>query len=92
MLKIIINEVIPKIMKLFFLAIDPRNEVIIDFSVSLTFISLSIEIILNSEGKRVNVTKKDTTKPNVIIHPKSIIGFIPLKINDKNAQIVVRTV
>ena len=30
--------------------------------------------------------------PKVIIHPKSIIGFIPLKIKDKNAQIVVKTV
>ena len=29
---------------------------------------------------------------SVIIQPKSIIGLIPLKINDKNAQIVVKTV
>ena len=34
----------------------------------------------------------ETIKPKVIIQPKSIIGFIPLKINDKNAQIVVSTV
>ena len=39
-----------------------------------------------------NVTSKETIKPKVIIHPKSIIGLIPLKIKDKKAQIVVRTV
>ena len=39
-----------------------------------------------------NVTINDTIKPNVIIQPKSIIGFIPLKTNDKKAQIVVKTV
>ena len=30
--------------------------------------------------------------PIVIIHPKSIIGLIPLNIKDKKAQIVVKTV
>ena len=35
---------------------------------------------------------KETNKPKVIIQPKSIIGFIPLKIKDKKAQIVVKTV
>ena len=38
------------------------------------------------------VTKNETIKPKVIIHPKSIIGLIPLKIRDKNAHIVVSTV
>ena len=40
----------------------------------------------------VKVTIKETISPSVIIQPKSIIGLIPLKIRDKNAQIVVRTV
>ena len=34
----------------------------------------------------------DEIKPKVIIHPKSIIGLIPLKTRDKNAQMVVKTV
>ncbi len=34
----------------------------------------------------------ETIKPRVIIQPKSIIGLISLKINERNAQIVVRTV
>ena len=34
----------------------------------------------------------DVVNPNVIIQPKSIIGFIPLKIKDKKAIIVVKTV
>ena len=46
----------------------------------------------NNVGSKVKVTIKDVNKPNVIIQPKSIIGFISLKINDKKAQIVVRTV
>ena len=33
---------------------------------------------------------KKLINPKVIIHPKSIIGFIPLKIKDKKAQIVVK--
>ena len=48
--------------------------------------------IFNRQGKRRKVTKNDTINPSVIIHPKSIIGFIPLKIKDKKAQIVVKTV
>ena len=39
-----------------------------------------------------NVTVIETIKPKVIIQPKSIIGFMPLKIKDKKAQIVVSTV
>ena len=48
--------------------------------------------MLNNDGKSRKVTNKETIRPKVIIHPKSIIGFISLKINDKNAQIVVKTV
>ena len=48
--------------------------------------------MLNKEGNNKNVTKIETIKPKVIIHPKSIIGFIPLKTKDKKAHIVVKTV
>ena len=48
--------------------------------------------MFNNVGNNKNVTKNDTINPNVIIQPKSIIGLIPLKTNDKNAQIVVITV
>jgi hypothetical protein len=34
----------------------------------------------------------EVTKPNVIIQPKSIIGLMPLKIRDKKANTVVKTV
>ena len=37
-------------------------------------------------------TDNETINPKVIIHPKSIIGLIPLKTKDKNAHIVVSTV
>tara|TARA_B100001094_G_C17426958_1_gene437293 strand:+ start:286 stop:492 length:207 start_codon:yes stop_codon:yes gene_type:complete len=40
----------------------------------------------------VKVIMNDVIKPKVIIHPKSIIGFISLKIKDKNANTVVKTV
>ena len=40
----------------------------------------------------MKVIKNDVTRPKVIIHPKSIIGFISLNINDKNAIIVVSAV
>ena len=68
------------------------NFVIIDFSVSFTLISFSDEKIFNKHGNKRNVTNKETINPKVIIQPKSIIGFIPLKIKDKKAQIVVKTV
>ena len=59
---------------------------------SLTLTISFDEKIFNSDGNKRNVTKKDTIRPKVIIHPKSIIGFIPLKTKDKNAQIVVKIV
>ena len=43
-------------------------------------------------GRRVKVIMKDVINPKVIIQPKSIIGLIPLKIRDKKANTVVRTV
>ena len=87
-----IIEVILKIKIPAFLATHPSIEVINDFSVSFTLISFSDEKIFNNDGKRRKVTDKETINPKVIIQPKSIIGLIPLKINDKNAQMVVKTV
>ena len=40
----------------------------------------------------LKVIMNDVINPKVIIQPKSITGFIPLKINDKKAQIVVNPV
>ena len=91
-LNIIIKIVEPKIKILLFLVKDANKEVIKDFSVSLMSISFSEESRFIKEGSNKNVTNKETINPKVIIHPKSIIGFIPLKTKDKNAQIVVRTV
>ena len=56
------------------------------------FIKASEEKIFNRQGKRRNVTSKEIINPKVIIQPKSMIGLIPLKIKDKKAQIVVKTV
>ena len=65
--------------------------------VILEFLYFSIEIFLSGTkfikvGNKVKVTIKDVVSPKVIIHPKSIIGFISLNIKDKNAITVVRTV
>jgi amidophosphoribosyltransferase len=65
---------------------------IVDFSVSLIFVSLSNEKIFNKEGSNKNVTNIEIINPNVIIQPKSIIGLIPLNTKDKKAHIVVKTV
>ena len=64
------------------------NEAPGSLSIKLLFLSK----ILKKIGRRVNVIIKDINSPNVIIHPKSIIGFIPLKIKDRKAQMVVNTV
>ena len=51
-----------------------------------------VEVKLKRVGSKVKVIIKDVIKPKVIIQPKSIIGFISLKIKDKKAKIVVKTV
>ena len=43
-------------------------------------------------GSKVKVITNDVNRPNVIIHPKSIIGLMPLNIKDRKANIVVNTV
>ena len=40
----------------------------------------------------MKVIINDVIKPKVIIQPKSIIGLISLKIKDRKANIVVKTV
>ena len=47
---------------------------------------------LMSVGSNVKVIMKDIINPKVIIHPKSIIGLISLKIRERKAMIVVKTV
>ncbi len=47
---------------------------------------------INKGDKRVKVIINDVIKPKVIIQPKSMIGFISLKIKERNAIIVVKTV
>ena len=81
-----------KIRNLYFIAIDQSIDVIKDFSVSLIFISFSKEKEFRREGKSRKVIRNETNKPKVIIQPKSIIGFIPLNIKERKAQIVVSTV
>ena len=41
-------------------------------------------------GNSVKVIMNEVIKPKVIIHPKSIIGFISLKIKERKAIIVVK--
>ena len=91
-IKKIIKIVEPKIVILLFFVKDPRAEVISDFSVSLRPISFSVESKFINVGNSKNVTNNETINPKVIIQPKSIIGFIPLKTKDRNAHMVVRTV
>ena len=54
-------------------------DVIIDFSVSLTLISFSVESKFIKDGTNKNVTKKETINPIVIIHPKIYNWFNPAK-------------
>ena len=82
----------PKIIIVLFFATEAKKEVMKDFSVSFTLISFSLENSFNKQGKSKKVTNKETMSPKVIIHPKSMIGLIPLNIKDRNAQIVVKTV
>ena len=91
MLKIMTIPVTPKIIFLLFNEIKLKKAVIFE---SCSFFK---EIFLDgakfkSVGSKVKVIIKDVIKPKVIIQPKSIIGLIPLKIKDKKAKIVVKTV
>tara|TARA_Y100000996_G_C22363279_1_gene577796 strand:+ start:539 stop:808 length:270 start_codon:yes stop_codon:yes gene_type:complete len=75
----------------FLIALLDKNSVIVEFfgscSVKLLFLKILIKV-----GSKVNVIRKDTIKPKVIIQPKSIMGLISLKISDRKAHIVVNAV
>ena len=62
-----------------------------EFSFFFTEI-FSFETKLINVGSSVKVIINDVTRPKVIIHPKSMIGLISLKIKDKKAIIVVKAV
>ena len=85
------KPVIPKIVFLLFKETEPKNAVIFE---SCSFLR---EIFLEGAkfkrvGSKVKVIINDVIYPKVSIHPKSIIGVIPLKIRDKKANTVVKTV
>ena len=42
-------------------------------------------------GSNIIETNSEINNPSVIIHPKSITGLMSQKINDKNANAVVKT-
>ena len=90
-LKIITTPVSPKIIFLLFIEKRLRKFVIFDswsFMRAIPFVG----VIFNKVGRSVKVIIKDVIKPNVIIQPKSMIGLIPLKIRDRKANIVVKTI
>ena len=91
MLKTITRQVTEKIVVLFCIEIFPKNSVILELFCSLIVVS-SEDKKFKIVGNKVKVIINDVIKPNYIIHPKSIIGLISLKINDRKAHIVVRTV
>ena len=51
-----------------------------------------VDVKFNKVGRSVKVIINEVINPKVIIQPKSMIGFISLKIKDKKAITVVRTV
>ena len=91
MLIVITMIVDAKIVLVLFCATPLRKEVILDFF-SFWKNEFFVEKIFKIDGSKVKVIIRETKRPNAIIHPKSIIGLIPLNIRDKKAQIVVRTV
>ena len=91
MLSKIITKVEAKIVLELFIAMLLKKFIKYDFFSSLISV-LSLDKKFKIVGNNKNVTMNDVIKPNVIIHPKSMIGFISLKIKDKNAHIVVSAV
>ena len=90
-LKTTIIPVTEKIVNLLFKEIEPSIDVILEFC-SFFKDMFPVEVKLRRVGSNVKVIINDVIKPKVIIHPKSIIGLISLKIKDKKAKIVVKTV
>ena len=77
-------------MILFFLVKELKIDVIFDFSVSFISISLIEDNKLIREGSNEKVTNNETINPKVIIQPKSIIGFIPLKLRIKKHRSLLK--
>ena len=73
----------PNIKILLFLVKAPNVDVIIDFSVSLIFVSLSNEKIFNKEGSNKNVTNIE------IINPKGKIVLKPLSMTSSPPHIYI---
>ena len=90
-LKIIIIPVTEKIANLLFKEIERSIDVILE-SCSFFKDTFPVEVKLKRVGSKVKVIIKDVIKPKVIIQPKSIMGLISLKIKDKKAKMVVKTV
>ena len=90
-LKTTIIPVTEKIVNLLFKEIELSIGVILEFC-SFFKDMFPVEVKLRRVGSNVKVIINDVIKPKVIIHPKSIIGLISLKIKDKKAKIVVKTV
>ena len=87
----ITKPVIPKIVFLLLRETNAKKAVIFDscsFLTEIFFVGAKFKRV----GNKVKVITNDVIKPNVIIQPKSIIGFMPLKIKDKKANTVVKTV
>ncbi len=90
-LRIITIKVVTKINLVFFCEILLKVLVIIDLPSS--FITSVFSVIkFKVVGNNVNVITNEVISQRVIIHPKSMTGLISLKIRDKKAQIVVKTV
>ena len=68
-----------------------KKDVIIESLFSFIEI-FSVGTKLIKDGKSVKVIIKEVIRPKVIIHPKSIIGFISLNTKERKAIIVVKTV
>ena len=87
-LKIITIPATEKIIFFRFIESDPRKEVRLE---SCSFLSeiFSEGAKFKKVGSKVKVITNEVIRPKVIIHPKSIIGLISLKIKDKKAKIVV---
>ena len=91
MLTAITVNVKAKITLVFFLATLLKKVVIADFFSFFQFIFFLLTIF-NTAGSKVKVIVMETKRPKVIIQPKSIMGFMPLNIKERKAQIVVNTV
>ena len=72
-------------MVFYYLKINFLNSFVIFETSSLLTDIFFVGAKFNRIGSNVNVIINDVINPKVIIQPKSIIGFISLKIKDKNA-------